>query len=259
MIYVFDKEKVLKPGKTRLMNQLIIVFLALSILSCGTSTDDSNRFRVEYKGALKNFMMKGDISAKANLSDFKETKHLYALGAIEDLKGEIQIFNGTASNTFVVDSTLIFDNTFSKKAALLVYASVEKWNKIEIPENVSTVEQLEAYIEQTAKENRVNIEQPFPFLIEGTAKTFAWHVIDWADGDTEHTQAKHKNSGLRGTVKEAQVDILGFYSNAHHTIFTHHTTNMHLHVKSTDNKIAGHLDDLILGKDMILKLPITDY
>jgi len=237
------------------MNQLIITLLALSVVSCGTPPNNSNHFKVEYKGALKNLMIEGDISAKADLTDFNEIKHLYALGAIEDLKGEIQIFDSKPSNTSVVDSILIFDNTFSKKAALLVYASVEEWKTINIPENISTFEELEKYIEQAAKENRVDIEEPFPFLIEGTATSFAWHVIDWVDGDTEHTQAKHKNSGLKATLPDAEVEILGFYSNAHHAIFTHHSTNMHLHVKSTDNKIAGHLDGLIPGEGMILKLP----
>ena len=51
--------------------------------------------------------------------------------------------------------------------------------------------------------------------------------------------------------------MLGFYSNSHHAIFTHHTTNMHIHVKTVDNKIAGHVDGLTLEKGMTLKLPDT--
>ena len=70
-----------------------------------------------------------------------------------------------------------------------------------------------------------------------------------------HTHEKHKTSGLYGTINNSQVEMLGFYSNAHHTIFTHHTTNMHIHVKTADGEVAGHVDDMILGKEMILKLP----
>ena len=51
------------------------------------------------------------------------------------------------------------------------------------------------------------------------------------------------------------MDLLGFYSDSHHAIFTHHTTNMHIHMKLKDEKIAGHVDDLKLGLNMILKLP----
>jgi acetolactate decarboxylase len=237
------------------MNYLVIILIIITALSCGTSKTDDNNFKVVYKGALKTIMHKGDISAKADLLDFKETNHFYAIGAIENLKGEIQIFDSKPSNTSVVDDSLIFDNSFNKKATLLVYALVDNWNIIDIPESVSTYEQLEKFIEQAAKENRINIDEPFPFLIEGSAKSFDWHVINWKSDDKEHTHEKHKTSGLYGTIKDRQVEMLGFYSNAHHAIFTHHTTNMHIHVKTVDKKIAGHLDNLTLGKGMMLKLP----
>ena len=88
-------------------------------------------------------------------------------------------------------------------------------------------------------------------------KSFDWHVINWKDGDTEHSHEKHINSGLNGTIENRQVEMLGFYSDSHHAIFTHHTTNMHIHVKTVDTKIAGHVDGLTLGKGMVLKLPGT--
>jgi len=237
------------------MKYLSILITVLSVISCTTPQSDDGNFKVEYKGALKNAMHIGDISAKANLSDFKEIHHFYALGAFENLKGEIQIFNSKPFNTFVEDSNLIFDNSFINKATLLVYASVDKWKIISIPEDVSTYKQVEKYIEQTAKENQINIDEPFPFLIEGTVKSFDWHVINWNDGDMEHTHEKHKTSGLYGTINDRKIEMLGFYSNAHHTIFTHNTTNMHIHMKTADNKLAGHVDGLTLEKGMVLKLP----
>jgi len=237
------------------MKHLIIILTVLSAISCGSPQNDDDNFKVEYKGALKNMMFKGDISAKADLSDFKERTHYYALGAIENLKGEIQIFDSKPFNTSVVESNLILDNSFNKKATLLVYASVEKWKTVNIPDSVLTYEEIEKYVEQTAKVNQISVDAPFPFLIEGIAKSIDWHVIDWKAGDKEHTHEKHKTSGLHSTINDRHVELLGFYSNAHHAIFTHHTTNMHIHVKTTDNKLAGHVDDLTLGKGMTLKLP----
>ena len=237
------------------MKYLVILITVISIISCGTDNKESNKFKVEYKGALKNMMHKGDISSKADLMVFENTEHFYALGAIENLKGEIQIFDSKSFNTLVIDSTLTFDNSFNKKATLLVYTFVSKWKSFNIPDSVVTYERLESYIERTANENQINIDEPFPFLIKGTPKSFEWHVINWKDGDTEHSHEKHKSSGLHGTINNRQVEMLGFYSDSHHAIFTHHTTNMHIHVKTDDNKIAGHVDGLILGKGMILNLP----
>jgi len=239
------------------MKYIIIVLIVISIIKCGTDNKETKLFKVEYNGALKNMMHKGDISAKVDLALFENTKHFYALGAIENLKGEIQIFDSRPYNTIFIDSTLTFDNSFNKKATLLVYASVSKWKSINIPDSVVTYEQLESYIAQVAKENKINIDKPFPFLIKGTLKSFDWHVINWKDGDTEHSHEKHIISGPHGTINNRQVEMLGFYSDSHHTVFTHHTTNMHIHVKTVDHKIAGHVDGLTLKKGMILKLPDT--
>ncbi len=242
------------------MKYIIFLLTVISIAACSTENKETkdkkaNKFKVEYYGALKNMMHKGDVSAKADLTDFKNAEHFYALGALENLKGEIQIFDSKLFNTMVIDNTLTFDNSFNKKATLLVYASVNKWKSIDIPNNVVTYGQLEIYIEQTAKDNQIKIDEPFPFLLEGTPKSFDWHVINWKDGDTDHSHEKHISSGLNGSIENRQVEMLGFYSDSHHAIFTHHTTNMHIHVKTVDNKIAGHVDGLTLGKGMILKLP----
>lgn len=215
----------------------------------------ANHIKVEYHGALKNMMHKGDVAAKTDLSNLKKTEHLYALGALENLKGEIQIFDGVPYNTMVIDDTLAFDASFDKKATLLVYASIDKWKSFNIPSKIVTHKQLESYIANTAKANEINIHEPFPFLIDGTLQSFDWHVINWTDGDTDHSHQKHINSGLNGTINNRPVELIGFYSDAHHAIFTHHTTDMHIHVKTVDNALAGHVDDLTLGRDMVLRLP----
>lgn len=241
------------------LKQVLVALITLFLASCtGFSEQKAAIFKVQYAGALKNMMHKGDLSAKADLADFKKKEHFYALGAIENLKGEVQIFDSQSFNTSVEDSTLVFDKSFNKKAALLVYASVSEWKTVKIPNTIVNYEGLEKYIGQIAKENQLNIDEPFPFLIEGIAESFDWHVINWKDGDTEHSHEKHVNSGLHGTVNTKKLEMLGFYSKSHHTIFTHHSTNMHIHFRTKDNKIAGHIDGLTLGKDMILKLPKVD-
>jgi acetolactate decarboxylase len=37
---------------------------------------------------------------------------------------------------------------------------------------------------------------------------------------------------------------LGFYSQQHQTIFTHHDTNLHLHLISADRLTMGHLETI---------------
>lgn len=246
----------IKAANARIsMKPLMILVLGISIIPLHAYCQDAPDFKVEYAGALKNMMHKGDISAKAALKDIKKVKHLYALGAIEDLKGEIQIFDSHPSLTMVKEGAIAFDKSYKQKAALLVYASVSKWRTVSIPASVVTYAKLEAFIGQAADEAGIDISAPFPFLLEGKVRSFDWHVINWKDGDMEHSHEKHIKSGLHGTIEDREVEMLGFYSNAHHAIFTHHTTNMHIHVRSVDGEMAGHVDGLTLGGDMVLKLP----
>lgn len=234
------------------MKYLLIAFISISVLSCQSPNEES--FKVEYKGTLKG-IMGNDISTKVNLSEFKNTKNFYALGAVENLKGEIQIFNSQPFITSVGKNSLEFDNTYNKKATLLVYASVEKWKSIPIPDNIISYEHLENFVKKAADENGINTEESFPFLLEGLIGSFDWHVINWREGDTIHSHKKHKSTGMRGTINDREVEMLGFYSNAHHAIFTHHTTNMHIHVRTGGNGVAGHVDGLFLENGMTLKLP----
>lgn len=238
------------------MKYVLLTLTVLTLFAATTLRDGG--FKVAYKGALKNIMHKGDLSAQANLADFENADHLYALGAVENLKGEILIMDGTPFISSVQNEKLEISNSYDYKATLLVYASVSNWNSALIPNKISSYEKLEKYIEQEAKAQGINTDEPFPFLINGQAKSFDWHVIDWKDGDTEHSHDKHISSGLNGTIANQNVQILGFYSKSHHAIFTHHTTNMHLHVKTDDNKISGHLDGLTLGKGMTLQLPAVE-
>jgi acetolactate decarboxylase len=232
---------------------LLLLIFALS--ACTTAPDKGNTYTVAYHGALKNMMHKGDISAQADLADFRDKDHLYALGAVENLKGEILILDGQPYMTSAKGQNLTVDHSFDYKATLLVYASVSEWTSYSIPDEVATYQDLERHIELVAEENGINTDEPFPFLVNGMAKSADWHVINWKDGDTEHSHEKHIKSGAYGTLADQEVEILGFYSKSHHAIFTHHTTNMHLHVRTTDNGTVGHLDGLTLSQGMTLKLP----
>ena len=232
-----------------------LIILCLIIYSCGNSTKMNQGFEVEFKGALKNIMHKGDLSSKVSLSEFKNLKNFYALGAMENLKGEIQIFDSESYNSYVKEGQLKFDKGYSRKATLLVYSTVESWISVHIPNEIVTLNEFEKYVEKEAEKHNIDTKQPFPFLIEGVAEEISWHVINWKDGDTEHSHVKHISSGLNGIIKNEAVELLGFYSDSHHAIFTHHTTNLHIHVKLDNGEIAGHADDIKLGRNMILKLP----
>ncbi len=239
------------------MKFFVTIITTLFLVSCGQTLTENTPFKVEYAGSLKGMMHENDIAAHIDLKEFKESSHVYGLGAMENLKGEILILNGIPFIASVNEQQLMISNSFDHKATLFVYTTVENWLSIPVPGTIKTYAELEVFTQEKASENNIDTNEPFPFLLEGVTESLDWHVIDWKDGDTVHSHEKHVNSGLNGTLINPAVKILGFYSNSHHGIFTHHSTNMHLHVQ-TSNNIVGHVDDLRLGTNMTLKLPDSD-
>ena len=114
--------------------------MLLTILSCGNQVETAEAppekipsFEVEYAGALKNFMHKGDVSAKVALSEYEQIEHLYALGAVENLKGEIQIFDGRPMNSYVEDGAMKFDSSFGKKSGTFCRGDGRRMERISDP------------------------------------------------------------------------------------------------------------------------------
>jgi acetolactate decarboxylase len=227
--------------------------IVLSICFCTSAW--ATEVEVGYAGALYNFMHEGDLSAKFSLSELKGKDHVYALGAVENLKGEIQIFDGVPEITFAKNGEVSFDNTFERNATLIVYSQVTSWQDVVIPDEIVTRSQFENYLKMAASEHGIDIEKPVPFLIVGKTKFIDWHVIDWDPSDKVHTHIKHTNSGPHGRIEDTEVMILGFYSNKHRAIFTHHESDLHMHFITEGKTLAGHIDNLELGPEMVLKLP----
>ncbi|MCB0737599.1 MAG: decarboxylase [Bacteroidetes bacterium] len=237
----------------------ILPFAIVVIASCGQEKRAS--VKVEHYGALKNFMHKNDLSAKVDLQKFNDVEHYYALGALENLKGEILFYDSKVFISVFMPgeekSLIRVSNTRQNKAALLVGAQVNNWSTTEIPAEIKSYEQLESFVESAAFENGVDTSAPFPFLLEGTMDTLGWHIINWPENDSVHTHQKHQTSGAHDWHTKYECQILGFYSKHHHAVFTHHTTNMHMHFKNTTGSLAGHVDKLALGEGTILKLPLN--
>ena len=233
------------------------LFLLLVITSCNSGSFE-NPFDIQYKGALKLMMKKGDITAKADLDTLQNIQNLFALGAVENLKGEIQILDSKPYLTLVKEGAAVIDSSYDKKATLLVWATVEKWQEIAVPNSIQSFKAFEAFIQKAASEHGIDPINPFPFLLDGIAKSIDWHIIDWKEGDMEHSHQKHVQSGLYGTLENIEVEILGFYSQHHKAIFTHHTTNIHAHFKTDNAPFGGHIDDLTLGTNMILRIPVVN-
>ncbi len=216
-----------------------IVFAALVALFLCPSPP----VEVKVAGEMKKIMKQADLSAHISLDTLVSQPHIYGLGPAEGIRGEILIMDSKPYWCKVESEQPVTVINEKVKAAMLVYAQVVSWKHTIITDEIKDYISLEKAVEKFASQNGQNLEEPFPFLIKGNITNASWHVIDWKDGAV-HTFDNHKQFASYGSFSNEQVVLLGFYSNKHHSIFTHHSTNMHVHIMDEKKKIVGHLEEI---------------
>ena len=152
----------------------VLAFLSITLASCRDKVENKVSVDVKHAGALRT-IMSGNIQPVISLDTLSKSNHLYALGALDNLKGEIQIFDSKPSNSFVIDNSLQIKDSYNLKASLLVYAEIKAWDTFRV-ENSKTKSDLEEQIFELATNSGINTEEPFPFLLDGTIATLDWHV-----------------------------------------------------------------------------------
>lgn len=211
---------------------------------------------VRWVGAMRDVRMKGDLTGHIDLESLADLPHLYAVGPVEGLRGEVTIADGVSLISGVRDGKALVDRTFGRKACFLVYAQVERWHELPVPESVGTSADLEEYVWRAASE-RLDVSKPFPFLLKGKPAKVDYHIMNKTD-DAPHTPEEHEQIKVRFQLAAQPVEIVGFCSDKHQGVFTHHDSKVHMHVRTLDGTTGGHVDALHLSGGITLYLPKTE-
>jgi acetolactate decarboxylase len=190
-------------------------------------------------------MHKGELFATLNIDTISNQRHLYGLGPIEYLQGEIMIIDGKGYNSRVVnDTTMEVQETMKIKAPFFGYANIDNWTEKEFPDSILNVKQLENYLDQITK----SYPRPFLFKIFATVDSATVHIVNLPKG-TKVSSPEEAHKGQKNfDIKNKPVEMLGFFSTEHQAIFTHHDTYVHIHLITDDKKQMGHLEELMLRK-----------
>jgi acetolactate decarboxylase len=221
---------------------------------------------VEYVGAQKDIFVTGKAASVVSLEDLAGRKGLYAMGPVDGLDGEITIFDSKPFITQVRGSDYVLDKTFKHGAFFLVWTEQAAWKDVPVPATVKGYVDLQNFVKAQAQAAGIDVTKPFPFLLAGTPVDIKWHInVDRTEGKpiTKELFAKSKQPF---TTKNEPVDIIGFYSEHHAGVFLTATTPVikedsgiknaiHIHLVSRTSKAAGHIDDITLGENMVLRLP----
>ncbi len=231
----------------------ILTTVSLCICISNLSLAQTVKNEVSIIGAMKNVMWKGELSGTIQLDTITHKKHLYGLGPVELLAGEILIVDGKSyKSTVLTDSTMWVEETFNIKAPFFGYANIPNWQETSLPKNIQTIEQLENYLAKLTKgENR-----PFIFKLEGVVETAKIHIVNLPKGATVSSPDDAHRGQVNYVLTNAPSEIIGFFSSQHQTVFTHHDSFVHMHLITADKTKMGHLDQVMFKKgSMKLYLP----
>lgn len=206
---------------------------------------------VKIVGQMKNVMWKGELYGNIDLDTISNKEHLYGLGPVEYLAGEILIIDGKCyKSTVVHNNKMEVEETFNIKAPFFGYANISNWSEQSLPDSILTIDQLEKYLYKKSE----NSTSPFLFKLKGEVKKATFHIVNLPKGSKVSSPDEAHKGLMKFKLRNEKIEIIGFFSTAHKTIFTHHDTFLHMHLISLDRKKMGHIDDVFFKKRFIQNL-----
>ena len=237
---------------------LVIGLTTITLIGCNSTEKKSetkieNQSIIQVVGAMKNVMWKGELGGTISLDTIKDKNGLYGLGPVEYLTGELLILDGKSYvSTVTSDSTMEVHETYQVKAPFLVYTNQTDWDIEDLPSEIKTIKELEEFIDKRT----LNDNRPFVFKLKGQIDSAKIHIQNLAKGTKVSSPEEAHQGQTKYFIENSDVEIIGFFSTEHKGIFTHHDSNVHMHLITVDRKKMGHLDNVFFGNGSIkLYLP----
>src|SRR5215470_11963819 len=214
--------------------------MTFQLANSGIHRVASHSWSMEWIGSQKDFIA-GKANETISLERFAGWENLYAVGPLERGRGEVSIFNGTPLISTAKTARVKVSIGHGYHAGFLVYASVQNWRHITLRSPIEDEERLREKLLPLAIENGIDVDQPFPFLIYCHAVQVRFHIL-CNESQAEYSPALHENAKVRFPINNESVEIVGFFSRHHRGVFTPPNSDFHMHVRTLDVRLAGHLE-----------------
>ena len=156
-----------------------------NVATAGTATAEEIHepgYLLRFIGSVRETIMAGKRAALLDLSTLKGRPHLYGLGPLEGLVGEVTIADGRPALARVgVDHMVHVTESYDGGVPFFVWAEVPVWQAIPVPSDISSYSALEAFVGEAGK--RAGLAQAFPFVVAGRPRLIEFHIVD-AKSDT---------------------------------------------------------------------------
>jgi acetolactate decarboxylase len=221
----------------------------------GPTTISGAGYQLWFIGAQRETIMNGKLAAALDLTTLAGRAHLYGLGPLEQLRGELTIADSRPALASVAsDGTVRVTRSFAAGAPFFVWAEVPRWTETPIPAEVRSFEDLKGFVPRAAEAAGLDAKKPLPFLVNGREDLIEFHILTRI-GDPPHNMEKHKKIQIKFELVKTEATIVGFHSTRHRGIFTPGDSNIHIHFQTPDNDQSGHIQKLEIGDGAVLSLP----
>jgi hypothetical protein len=240
---------------------LFLVF-CLPILSCAATKEPvgSSAWHgdIERWGTLREALRDGQDQARVAVADVA-AKGVYAIGALEGLRGEITVVDGEVwiSEGNVQRPVTTHGLATSASATVLFAAEVREWRKIVVTTDVDPSE-LDDYIARQARAAGLDPGRPFPFVVEGGLRQLNVHVLAGECPIRARMLGKEMTSPAYQLHSEsADGRLVGLYAADSSGILCHMGSRTHVHALiERDGGLTGHAETVGLAAGAVLKLPV---
>lgn len=117
----------------------------------GPTAISGTGYELWFIGAQRETIMNGKLAAALDLRTLASRPHLFGLGPIEELRGEVTIADGRPALARVApDGTVSVTRSFDAGVPFFIWAEVRHWVEMPIPPKVRSSEDLERFVPQAA-------------------------------------------------------------------------------------------------------------
>ena len=237
------------------------ILIILVFLYCYSGTSFATNLNVKSYGHFKKMVHMKKIEGVVNIQEAIPPANGYAVGAIQQGLGEITVIDGEIWLDYGKDGIgkSVNSSPADEKAVLLVTSQVAKWQEIGVPDQLSK-ERLYKFILEQAEQHGLDVNSPFPFILEGSFDNLLLHVINGQNPKFGgHGKIDHLFKQIKEERNKQKAIVIGFYSATTQGVYTHPGESWHLHAVILDENIGAHVDDISILNGSILKLPAVRH
>jgi acetolactate decarboxylase len=226
-----------------------VLALAIAMPSCSSAPPPglaSLAPAVTIHGSFREQMQAGRCDEGVALRPLLAKPHLYAIGPLAGLRGELLVWDGTVFTSRIVDGTPRVRIEPDASAAFLVASHVRRWRDVAVPDDVVTLPDLERWLPQAAAGLGLAPDRPHTVRLFAGVRSAKLHVLDLPAG-AALDPAAHVAAAHAVALGAAPVQLLGFLSPPGQATCPIASPPLHLHLRTLLGDRVGHVEELTLS------------